>query len=58
MKSSPTRVVRLPEDCLIELDNLLQDYKQRSASSPNSPRYHFLNHFVSEIEEILVGDRD
>lgn len=58
MKATNTRVMRVPEDILSELDNLIQDYKQRSIDSPTSPRYHFLNHFISELDGILLQDRE
>lgn len=58
LKAVKTKVIRVPENHLEELDYLLQDYKSRSLQNPKSPRYHFLNQFISELEEILVGSVD
>lgn len=58
MKATNTRVMRVPEDILVELDNLIQDYKRRSMSSPQSPRYHFLNQFITELNDLLLQDRE
>lgn len=58
MKGVKTVVVRVPVDHLIELDILLQDYKARSVANPTSPRYHFLNKFIEELEGIFPGIDD
>jgi len=52
-KGTPTKVLRLPEDALIEIDVLIAAYVDRMQSAPNSPRYDFLKKFLIELEQLL-----
>lgn len=50
---TPTKVIRLPEDALIEVDALVDAYVARIQSNPASPRYDFLKKFIMELDRIL-----
>jgi hypothetical protein len=52
-KAAPTRVLRVPESHLEELDNLVESYRAMAEANPKSPRYDFLNRFLDELDEIL-----
>lgn len=50
-----TFVKRVPNDFLSELDNLISIY-QNQCDTSDSPRYHFLRQFLSEIDDLLPSD--
>lgn len=53
MKAHPTRVVRVPENHLEEVDILISLYREKIAASPDSPRHSSLKAFLCELEDML-----
>jgi len=49
-----TKVVRIPEDALIELDLIVDAYVALMAQNPHSPRYYFLRKFLSEFSDAIA----
>lgn len=56
VKSTPTKVFRIPEDILEDLDILISSYEEMIAANQKSPRYDFLKRFLLDLESLLDSE--